>query len=65
MQPIGIHGSFELWPRELPAPQSGTVRICIGPAIEHERVQADDLDALMHEARAQVAMLADVALLAL
>jgi 1-acyl-sn-glycerol-3-phosphate acyltransferase len=64
VQPIGIHGSFELWPRELPAPQSGTVRIRIGPPITAERVQQDDLEALIQEARKQVATLADVALLA-
>ena len=62
VQPIGIHGSFELWPRALPAPQSGTVRIRIGPAIEHERMLAEDLDTLIHEARVQVAKLAGVAL---
>jgi 1-acyl-sn-glycerol-3-phosphate acyltransferase len=64
VQPIGIHGSFELWPRELPAPQSGTVRIRIGPPITAERVQQDDLEALIQDARKQVATLADVALLA-
>lgn len=62
VQPIGIHGSFELWPRALPAPQSGTVRLRIGPAMEHEHVQAEDLDTLMQRARAQVAALAGVPL---
>ena len=65
VQPIGIHGSFELWPRELPAPQSGTVRLRIGPAMERERVQNEDLDTLMQSARAQVAALAGVPLAAL
>ena len=65
LQPIGIHGSFELWPRELPAPLSGTVRIRIGPPIDANRVQHDDLDALVHHAREQVAALADVELAAL
>jgi 1-acyl-sn-glycerol-3-phosphate acyltransferase len=62
IQPIGIHGSFEAWPRDRAAPIGGHVRVAIGPAIDADTVQHTDLDALVARARAEVARLADLPL---
>jgi 1-acyl-sn-glycerol-3-phosphate acyltransferase len=58
IQPIGIHGSFEAWPRDRAAPLGGPVRVALGPPVDAETVQRKDLDALIAQLRAEVAHLA-------
>ncbi|MBX7197017.1 MAG: 1-acyl-sn-glycerol-3-phosphate acyltransferase [Sandaracinaceae bacterium] len=62
LQPIGIHGSLEAWPREAPAPRGGPVRVSIGPALSAETVQAMPIEELVARARADVAQLASLPL---
>jgi len=62
MQPVGIHGSFEAWPREKAAPTGGIVRVTIGEPVPAEEVQRTDLDELLDRLRREVARLADLPL---
>lgn len=62
VQPIGIHGSFEAWPRDRPAPIGGPVRIALGEPVSADEVARTDLDALADRMRAEVARLADLPL---
>ena len=62
VQPIGIHGSLETWPRDSPAPRGGPVRITFGPPIDAERVQAMPIDELVSSMRKEVARLAGLPL---
>jgi 1-acyl-sn-glycerol-3-phosphate acyltransferase len=64
IQPVGIHGSLEAWPRESPAPRGGPVRIRFGPSVPAEEVQASPIDELVLRLRAEVARLADLPLFA-
>jgi 1-acyl-sn-glycerol-3-phosphate acyltransferase len=62
IQPIGIHGSLEAWPRESPAPRGGPVHIRFGPALSAEEVQAAPIDELITRMRGEVARLAGLPL---
>ncbi len=62
VQPIGIHGSLETWPRESPAPRGGPVRITFGPPLDADRVQEMPIDELIRHMRTEVGRLADLPL---
>ncbi len=57
LQPIGIHGSLEAWPREATAPRGGPGEVTIGPALDAEAVQAMPLEELVTHARSEIARL--------
>lgn len=62
VQPIGIHGSLETWPRDLPAPRGGPVRISFGAPLDAEAVQAMPIDDLVSSMRIEIARLAQLPL---
>ncbi len=62
LQPIGIRGSLEAWPRESPSPRGGPVHLEVGPAISADEIQAADLDDLLTRARAEVSRLSGLPL---
>jgi 1-acyl-sn-glycerol-3-phosphate acyltransferase len=62
IQPIGIRGSFEAWPRDRPAPIGGPIRVALGPPVPADEVASADLDALADRMRAEVARLAGLPL---
>lgn len=65
IQPIGIHGSLETWPRESPAPRGGPVRITFGAPLDAGRVQDTPLDDLITMMRGEVGRLAGLPLAAI
>lgn len=62
IQPIGIHGSLEAWPRESPAPRGGPVRVTLGPPLPADEVQTAPIDELVARMRSEVARLAGLPL---
>ncbi|GAB4212891.1 MAG: lysophospholipid acyltransferase family protein [Sandaracinaceae bacterium] len=62
IQPIGIRGSLEAWPRDRAAPVGGHVRVTLGPRVDADTVQRSELDTLVAEIRSEVARLAELPL---
>lgn len=62
LQPIGIRGSLEAWPRDLLAPRGGAVHVALGPAMSAEVVRASDIDELLVRARVEVSRLSGLPL---
>ncbi|MCX7807815.1 MAG: 1-acyl-sn-glycerol-3-phosphate acyltransferase [Deltaproteobacteria bacterium] len=57
IQPIGIVGSLEAWPRDAWAPRGGKVQVRIGPAISAKEVAEQPIDELLHRSRRIIASL--------
>lgn len=62
LQPIGIHGSLEAWPRGAPAPRGGHVRVAFGAPIDADLVASRTLEDLMTTMREEIGALSGLPL---
>ncbi len=62
LQPVGIRGSLEAWPRGSAVPRGGPVHVAFGPRIPADEVQAIPLDPLIARVRAEVSRLSGLPL---